>query len=241
MNCKDIDKSLQISLPITTPTGKVRVKRPVEGGESEPVPCRSVPMQANDYLEWQISYDTDSLNTPSVLPHVVLNKEQGVRYGCELAWLVKKSRDAGILTKEEYTRLNKLVNEPIGKGIEESERILRSTDATANSIATEHGFIRNVLHVPNYLKHTTSYEVEIKIAHKQRAVGNQAMIFVNLPISACKSQNSRQLINRSADKLEQIDYLIDKSNIGLIIDTVVAFAIASQDHRADLKMIFEKL
>ena len=46
-----------VSLPITTPIGKIRVKRPVLGHEANPVACRSVPMEQNNYLEWQISYD----------------------------------------------------------------------------------------------------------------------------------------------------------------------------------------
>lgn len=241
MNCKTTNDSVCISLPITTPTGKVRVKRPVRGGESEPVACRSTQIHEGDYLEWQISYDTDSLNLPSVLRDVALNKEQGVRYGCELAWLVRQVRDTGMMSKAEFSRLTDMVRAPLENGIEESERILRSIDDTANTIATKQGFVRNILHVPNYLKETELYGVEIKIAHKQRAVGNQAMIFVNLPVNACKSQNSRPLIERCADKLEQIDYIIDGNNVGLISDTVTAFAIASQSHRNDLKMIFEKL
>lgn len=241
MNCKITINSLCVSLPITTPTGKVRVKRPVSGGESEPVACRSDNINDGDYLEWQISYDTDSLNLPSVLRDVVLNKEQGVRYGCELAWLVRQARDKGILPHAEFSRLRDMVNAPLENGVEESELILRAVDKVANTIATRAGFTRNILQVPNYLKKTELYGVEIKIAHKQRAVGNQAMIFVNLPVNACKSQNSRPLIGRCADKLEQVDYTIDANNAGLISDTVVAFAIASQSHRDDLKMIFEKL
>lgn len=241
MNCKILDDALLISLPITMHTGKVRIKRPVAGGQSVPVASCSNPMQAGDYLEWQISYDTDSLNLPSVLPAVVLNKKQGVRYGCELAWLVQKSCAIGILPQNEYLQLKSLLNEPMNRGIEESELIRRKTDLNTTTLATARGFVRHILQVPNYLKTTELFEIEIRIAHKQRAIGNQAMVFVNLPITACKSQNSRSLVGRCANSLEQADYVVDKNNVGLIVDTVTAFAIASQTHRADLKTIFEKL
>jgi hypothetical protein len=41
--------------------------------------------------------------------------------------------------------------------------------------------------------------------------------------------------------LEQVDYIIDKSNVGMISDAVLAFAIASQSHRSHLQMIFAKI
>jgi len=241
MNCAISNKTLRISLPITTPTGKVRVKRPVKGYASEPIACRSVPVRSGDYLEWQISYDTDSLNEPSVLKNVVLQKEQGVRYGCELAWLIQKSRDTGILPRTEYDALKRLVGTPLDQGIEESERVARAEDTKALTIAAEHGFVRHTLHVPNYLKTQTAYQVEIKIAHKQRAVGNQAMVYVNLPVEICQSQNGSPLVGRCAEKAEQLDYLIDSRNVGVVTDTVLAFALASRAHRDDLNQIFSKL
>ena len=142
MEYRTLNDQIIVSLPITTPTGKVRVKRPVAGYAAEPVACRSLPMMADDYLEWQI---------------------------------------AG------------------------------------------------------------SYAVEIKIAHKQRAVGNQAMIFVNLPLKYCQSKGSQPLIGRCADKSEKADYAINAGNVEMVFDTFVAFALASVSHRNDLKMIFEKL
>jgi hypothetical protein len=183
-----------ISLPITTPTGKTRVKRPIQGYAPEPVACRSVVMQQNDFLEWQISYDTDSLQEPSVLHNVVLNKLQGVRYGCELVRLIVEGRKIGILAEAIFLELKELV-----------------------------------------------YSVEIKIAHKQRAVGNQAMIYVHLPLSRCQSEEGQPFIGRCAERLEKAYYIVDSENIGVVYDTVVAFALASVDHRNDLRMIFDRL
>lgn len=59
---------IQVILPITTPTGKVRVKRPIAGHAANPVACCTVPLAQGDYLEWQISYDTEEANAPSVVP-----------------------------------------------------------------------------------------------------------------------------------------------------------------------------
>lgn len=230
-----------ISLPVTTPTGKIRVKRPVKDFLSEPVACRSKPIENTDYLEWQISYYTDSLQEPSVVKNVVLNKPQGVRYGCELTCLLVESRKSGLLSQEKFKELESLVKTPLDAGIEELEKIRREADALAETIATGYGFTRHYLRVPNYLKETGAYSVEIKIAHKQKAAGNQAMIYVNLPIKLCQSQSSAPLVGRCAEKAEKADYIIDCKNVGVVFDVIVAFALASVDHRNDLKMIFEKL
>lgn len=118
-----------ISLPVTIPTGKV--KRPVKNFSSEPVACRSKPIEDTDYLEWQISYDTDSLQEPSVVKNVILNKPQGIRYGCELTCLLVESGKLGLLPQDKFKELEILVKTPMEAGIEELEKIRREEDALA--------------------------------------------------------------------------------------------------------------
>lgn len=230
--------SIAISLPITTPTGKVRVKRHIPGHAPEAVPCRTAPMAEGDYLEWQISYDTDSLQDPSVLRDVVLNKPGGVRYGCELVRLIVEARKVSLLREDEFERLRQIVFSPLKNGIEETEQILREDDPQTHNLATSYGFARHRLVVPNYLKETETYSVEIKIAHKQRAVGNQAMIFVHLPLRHCVSQSDFPLIGRCAEKLELVSYSIGSGNVSLIRDTVIGFSLASNRHHNDIQAIF---
>lgn len=243
MKCVVRDSCIDVVLPITTPTGKVRVKRPVVGAAAEPVPCCSDPMTENDYLEWQISYDTDDVHDPSVLKDVVLQKPgTKVRYGCELVRLLVESRKIGILSLQTFNEMKRIVFAPLEKGIEESELVERREDKALESLATQHGFRRFYLLVPNYIKRTESYAVEIKIAHKQRAVGNQAMIYVHLPLVHCSSAVSgAPLVGRRANKLEEASYRIDSSNASLLTDTVVAFAVASVRHRMDMRLIFEAI
>jgi len=228
---------IEIRLPITTPTGKVRVKRPAADRAPEPVACRTAPMAEYDYLEWQISYDTDSLQDPSVVPNVTLNKPGGVRYGCELVRLIVEAREINLLVDDEFERLKEITGSPMEHGIEESEQILRRSDVSAENLATKYGFCRHYLVVPNYLRDAGTYSIEIKIAHKQRAVGNQAMIFVHLPLRYCLSQSDSPLIGRCAQKREQVSYVIDSGNVHLISDTVIAFSLASVRHHNDIKAV----
>lgn len=242
MNYKTKDSAIIITLPITTPTGKVRVKRPVPGFASNPVACRSEPIQSEDYLEWQISYDTENLHEPSVVKKVVLRKETGVRYGCELVRLLHDGRKISLITPEELAQLREIVNNPNTVGIEETEQIAKKiAEPPPSAVIADTGFKRYQLLVPNYIKEGNQYQVEIKIAHKQKAVGNQAMIFLNLPIARCSSKSEEPLVGRAAEKLEQVDYTIKSENRNLIYDTALAFVIASSRHRRDMADILSKL
>ncbi|MGH7941914.1 MAG: hypothetical protein ACREFR_12680 [Limisphaerales bacterium] len=164
-----------------------------------------MPIEAEDYLEWQIGYDNDSPHEPSVLQNVVLNKPQGVRYANELSRLLFEAGKLKILPEERFLELKSLVSAPFVAGIEESERIEREGDPKANTIATQYGFTRHYLRVPNYIRAGERYAIEIKIAHKQKAVGNQAMVYVHLPLRYCQSRNSSPLVGRVANKLEKAD------------------------------------
>ncbi len=138
---------IEITLPITTPTGKVRVKRPVPGHAPEPVACRTVPMAEGDYLEWQISYDTDSLQGPSVLRDVILNKPKGVRYGCELVRLVVEARKIDMLQDDEFERLKGITLSTLQHGIEETEQIIRESGPQPKNLAksvSRHGILKDM-------------------------------------------------------------------------------------------------
>jgi len=232
---------IKISLPITTPTGKVRVKRSVDGHAAIPVECCTVPIAQGDYLEWQISYDTMEAIALSVVPGVVLQKPHGTRCGYELVRLLVESRKIGALSDERFNELAQFVHDSFQSGIEEQEQIARVEDPDANTVATRFGFSLHYLHVPNYWRTGATYSVEVKIAAKQKAVGNQAMIFVNLPVEHCESQNGVPIIARCANSKEKIRFTVGAHNVDVVYDTIVAFAVASVAHRNDLIMIFDAL
>ena len=63
-------KQIAIFLPMTTPTGKARVKRPIPGQQAEPVATRRKTVEPDDYIEWQIAYETSNPDEPSALAKV---------------------------------------------------------------------------------------------------------------------------------------------------------------------------
>lgn len=234
-------KDIVIDLPITTPTGKVRVKRHIEGFAPEPVACRSKDILETDYLEWQIGYDTENLNEPSVILKPPIQKEIGTRYGYELARLIVEGKKLGLITEDEIDELKDLIDADFD-GVEETEKIeLKQTPDAKSGIGEKFGFKRHLLITPDYIKHGTKYSVEIKISHKQRAVGNQSMIFLNLPVPFCTALDGSSIVGRIAEKKEEIQYVIDSTNRKLIFDTTLAFVVGSKAHRNDIDLIFRTL
>ena len=67
-------KQIAIFLPMTTPTGKARVKRPISGQQPEPVATRQQTLELDDYIEWQIAYETSDPDEPSALAKVQFSK-----------------------------------------------------------------------------------------------------------------------------------------------------------------------
>ncbi len=67
-------KQIAIFLPMTTPTGKARVKRPISGQQPEPVATRQKTVEPDDYIEWQIAYETSDPDEPSALAKVQSSK-----------------------------------------------------------------------------------------------------------------------------------------------------------------------
>ena len=234
-------KQITIFLPMTTPTGKARVKRPVPGQQPEPVATRQKTVESDDYIEWQIAYETSDPDEPSALAKVQSSTEKETRYAAELIRLLVEARHLGLLSQQDFEDLKQLISAPLINGVEESDRILLRK-SSEDMLATRHGFARFVLEVPFYEKRTAEYTIQISISKRQRAIGNQAMVYVCLPISQCTSRSAENsFIGRTADVKEEARYCITSQNVSLITDAITAFAIASQNHRDDFTRIFENI
>ena len=103
------------------------------------------------------------------------------------------------------------------------------------------GFQRTLMHVPFYAKRESLYGVEITLSAKQRAVGLQAMVYAILPLAKCRDEKGMPLIGRAAQAKERAHYRLNETNVGLLIDLVAAFALASRRHRDDMKTLLQKM
>ncbi|MDD9799402.1 MAG: R.Pab1 family restriction endonuclease [Gammaproteobacteria bacterium] len=236
------DRSIVISLPVTAPTSKVRPKRARPGYQSEPLATRQCRFADRDYLEWQISYDTKDESMPTALREFSFSKP-GQRenfYPCELICLVHEAKSLGLLSEEEFGNLCRVAGADMDGGVEEQEEILENSDRNSSlSLLSEHGFEKSVRVMPRYTKRGENgkYFVEIQVSPKQRAVGNQAMIYLCIPVRFCTDLSGRSLIGRTAGEKEFVQYTVTDDNSALIVDVVTAFLLASKKHREDLNHI----
>ena len=241
MEFESQSNAVVVRLPMTEPTGKTRVKRPQEDAESAPVASRSAPMCDGDYLEWQISYYTEEEADASIVPGVILRQGGKKFYGREFIWLLAESRQIGILPQQRLEEALKIASTPPSGGFADEEAIVR-TAAPCSGALTDSGFRLFNLRVPAFLKSAETYAVEIKVTHRQYAVGNQAMVFVHLPLSHCRPLGGREpFAGRMAEKKEMAEYRINAKNVGILSDIATAFLFASVKHRDDMRQLLEQI
>lgn len=231
------DRKLIVKLPLTNPTGKIRVKR--RGKLSNygiPIATRKEAFRENDYIEWQISYATKNPPNESKVEGIILNRQLGF----ELTKLLCEGIKWDILTKEDIQEMVNFVNE-VGPydTLEENEIILREN----SKVEIKGGFKKFVEKAPLFIRNNREkgYFVEIILKHKQKAVGLQAMVYLCLYIKHLKDEENKPLIGRTSKPKEFGVLEISSQNKEVIVDVVKAFAIASWQHRNDIKSILDQV
>ncbi len=231
------DRKLIVKLPLTTPTGKIRVKRrEVSSNYALPIATRKEPFRENDYVEWQISYATDNPPNGSGVEDVRLNSQVGF----ELTKLLCEGIKCGILLNDDIQEIKSFINEvKQDDTLEENEKILREDSRSE----VKGGFKKFVEKAPLFIKNNIEkgYFVEIILMHKQRAVGLQAMVYLCIYIVKLKDENGESLIGRAARANEFGILEITSENKEIIVDVVKAFAVASWQHRNDIESILNKV
>jgi hypothetical protein len=232
------DGKLIIKLPLTTPTGKVRVKhRNRDTGYGSSKATRKEEFEKDDYVEWQISYATENPPEDSKVEGITINDNQ---IGFELTKLLDEGLRIGILTKEDINELKSFIAEIKDTDtLEKNEKIFR--EDTSQEI--KGGFKKYIEKVPIFIKENEEegYFIEIILRHKQRATGVQAMVYLCIYIEKLKDINGRTLIDRIAKERELAQLEITSKNKTIILDTVRAFAIASPQHKNDILNILEEI
>jgi len=231
------NNKLIVNLPLTNPTGKIRVKRRGETSNyGIPIATRRERFKENDYVEWQISYATDDPPIESKVEDVRLNGQ----IGFELTKLLCEGIKLGILSDNDIQEMQSFINS-INEDdtLEENEKILREDSQSE----VKGGFKKFVEKAPLFIKNNKEkgYFVEIILKHKQRAVGLQAMVYLCIYINKLKDENGELLIGRTARSREFGTLEITLGNKEIIIDVVKAFAIASWQHRNDIESILNQV
>ena len=229
---------LIIRLPLTNPTGKIRVKRRSKTSNyGIPIATRKISFTNEDYVEWQISYATQNPPKTSKVEDIIINNKQ---IGFELTKLLYEGSILGILSTEDFNEMEGFINDVQDKDtLEENERIIRENKLQE----IKGGFKKFEEKTPVFIKKNEKkgYFVEIILQHKQRAVGLQAMVYLCIYIEKLVDKDEKSLIGRSANTKEFGEIEITIENKELIKDVVKAFAIASQVHKRDILSILRQV
>lgn len=234
--------AVRVRLPLTDVTGKVRPKAKTPDGEGEAIAPTKSPLGERHYLEWQIGYDTRDLDALNVVKEVRFERRGETKYGTELTKILVESLRLGLLTsadlQRELDRLAKLADTTL----EEHESItVEKTPVKPDGSALPEGFLRWTQRVPRFVRETENGFVQIQLKPRQRGVGNQAMIYVCLPISALRTADGSPRPTGPARTKETVWYHFDKTNTGFLLDIVRAFGMASRQHNEDLTKILGKI
>jgi hypothetical protein len=229
---------LIIKLPLTNPTGKIRVKRRSKTSNyGIPIATRKISFTNEDYVEWQISYATQNPPETSKVEDIIINNEQ---IGFELTKLLYEGSILGILSTEDFNEMEKFIKDVQDKDtLEENEKIVRENKMQE----IKGGFKKFEEKTPVFIKKNDEkgYFVEIILKHKQRAVGLQAMVHLCIYIEKLVDENGKSLIGRTATTREFGKIEINSENKELIKDVVKAFALASQVHKRDILSILRQV
>lgn len=90
--------AVRVHLPVTDVTGKLRVKEISPDGFGIPVAPSKTSLGEKHYLEWQIGYDIQNTNSPSVDPQIKFTRNGETKYGHELARIIFEGIRLGLLS-----------------------------------------------------------------------------------------------------------------------------------------------
>jgi hypothetical protein len=229
---------IKIGLPLTNPTGKIRVKEKSKIYDyGKPFATRQNIINNNCYLEWQIGYDSLYPDAEGVVREIKFIRKGEVKYGSELTNILYIGIKNHIYPK---STIEDLLNFAGSVNKDKYIDMVADIQRTHGGSITLHGleFQRIGETYPVFFLAGTGYDIEVEIKHKQRAVGSQSMIYVCLPIKGAIEKN---IIGRTANPLEVLNYKVDSKENNFVYETFKVFALASHQHNEDIRNILNTM
>ena len=237
------NKTIHIKLSLTEPTSKARVKQR-SGFDSigQPVASRQRDFQEDFYLEWQIAYDTldsdKSINKISFQRVKLSDPIPQTKFSYELSDYLCSSIKIGLLPK---TILAELLS--FGASIKPTNYIESTYHPSRKNYTNEvKGTIDFIIYneeLPVLVHDCGATFIEMMVQPKQRAVGSQAMLFFDIPITEVLEWPNLQ--GRPANTKEKVTFVIDENNGSILIQLAKCFMLASRQHNTDMVAILKAI
>ena len=231
----DDNENILIDIPLTTQTGKIRVKaRNTFADYGEPVATRQIYFNYKHYIEWQIGYDiTQDKITNTTLPHLKFigaNKKQKSLY--ELSEIVYYLKTFGAISSLQIQELiQRLKTLQPDNFMENSLRINRDIFMPKVIAGLEFScsYVNYPLAIYQFDRDLIS---EVIIKEKQKAIGVQPMLYFCFPVASLLTDT--QLIGRTAYQNEIVTLVINSYDANNYLKMLEIFGILSQNHNHDV-------
>ncbi len=239
------NNEISFILPLTQPTGKVRVKERNSFYEyGNPVAVRQTNLSLNHYVEWQIGYDL--LLNEENKNKTTLNNKQFINYKGEDKLPYELSEILYYSFQNKYITKNDILNvyNEI-RATKDTIDILDEMQITrTNPIETKINnveFYKMKVSYPLIVHKFGQYDIyaEIMNREKQRAIGIQPMLYVCLPIISLKFKE--QPLGRILNSKECGEWVIGKEEAKLSLELFRIFGMLTEKHKYDVSMILKTL
>lgn len=243
----DSESELKVVLPLTQPTGKIRIKeRSFFSDYGTPVAARQTRLGLSHYAEWQIGYDLEDTETNRA--HTTLTENTFVNYkgvrklAYELSEVLLYSAKKNLVTIESIRETYDLIKQLSDLNtFEELESMSICRTNPTPVVVNGMDFYKMTVKYPMLVHRFGQYDIyaEVVVKEKQRAVGTQAMLYVCLPITALRFKVNA--IGRVLDAKETADWVIGREEAALSLELFRIFGMLSPKHRHDVLAILEML
>lgn len=231
------DKTICIKLPVTNPTGKIRVKRRLQDYElGEPIATRQAVIDEYCYLEWQIGYDSRDPADESSIEEITFTRKGEIKYGSELTKIYYLGLLNGIFQENSIESLLQFAhNINDEQYFEKQLSVSRIEKGDFSFLGLNFKKIEEKY--PLLILKGSGYDIEVIVRHKQRAVGFQSMIYVCLPINVM----NERIMGRTAEAKEYVSLNVSENINNFVYDAFKVFSLASKQHNEDIINILNSI
>jgi hypothetical protein len=238
------NKKILIEIPITTPTGKIRIKeRKSYTDFGLPVATRQRCFNENMYVEWQIGYDLE-INSKNIenstfhqrteINFIAYNGKRKILY--ELSEYFYYFYKMGVFNTDDIKGIVEYLTSINNSNLIENLYTINKSypnKKTINGIK----FLESVISYPHLIHDFNNgffIISEITIREKQKAVGLQPMLYICFLVSYLKDNNGKTFIDRTAEKNEKAIFEFNQQNAFIIKESFKIFGILSESHKHDI-------
>ncbi|EKQ72468.1 R.Pab1 family restriction endonuclease [Helicobacter pylori] len=239
----DDKKAIEVSIPLTSISGKVRVKiRHAFSDYGISTATRKIPFSLKHYVEWQIGYDVPikdkekfELTTLKDEKYHFLGANNRVKTLYELSEIIDYAKRLGLISLENLENTLKYL-EKQKQFIEDNFIRERFRSHQFGGMDFELSRISYPLLIHSFNDNQLS---EIVIREQQYGSKTQAMLYFCFSILELKT--TTPLLNRTAALKEHALLTIHKTNALVFLEMLKIFGLLSQAHHNDVLKILEKI